>query len=142
MRTLLAFVMLVLLPAAFAQPLAAAAGLLHVTCTWKKTTDMQTLNTEPTFGTTDFFYDPISDLTGTLTKDGFDHPFIAGTRDNLIAGVSHYQADGVPAEQRVEINRYTGAIKNFVKVGTTVQVVEGTCTRISGPAFGQKGEGQ
>ena len=142
MRTLPAIVMFVLLPAAFAQPVAAAEGLLHVTCAWKKTTDMKTLKTEPMSGTTDFFYDPISDLTGTLTKDGFDHPFVAGTRDNLIEGVSHYQIDGVAAEQRVEINRYTGAIRNVVKTGTTAQALEGTCTRISGPDFGQKGEGQ
>lgn len=123
----------------------AAAGvedLLHVRCVWKKVTDMKTLKTEPMSGTTDFFYEPISDLTGTMKKDGFDHLFVAGTRDNLIEGISHYDVDGTPAEQRVEINRYSGAIMNSVKTAATAQVLQGTCTRISGPDFGQDSGGQ
>ena len=122
--------------------MAANENLLHVRCTWKNVTDMKTLKTEPLSGTTDFFYEPISDLTGTMTKDGFDHPFVAGTRDNLIEGIAHYQEEGAPAEQRVEINRYSGAIMNLIKTGKAIRVHEGSCDRISGPDFGQGNDSQ
>jgi hypothetical protein len=117
-------------------PASAADGLLHMRCDWQKTTDMKSLQTEKTSGSADFFYDPISDLTGTMRKEGFDSPFVAATRDNLIEGIAHYEADGSPAEQRVEINRYTGAIMNAIKTVKGSQVLEGTCKRISGPDFG------
>ncbi len=120
-------------------PAMAAEGVLHLRCDWKKLTDMKTLQAQPLSGSVDVFYDPISDLTGTMTKSGFDGSFVAGVHDKLIAGVAHYQADGAAAEQRVEINRYTGAIMNLVRTATTAQVLEGQCTRISGPDFGQGG---
>lgn len=125
-----------LIVTAFALPAFGADNVLHMRCAWTKSTDMKTLQSEPLSGTTDFFYETISDITGTMSKDGFDHSFVAGIRDNLIEGVSHYQVAGAAAEQRVEINRYSGAIMNLVKTASKVQVLEGTCTRISGPDFG------
>lgn len=135
-----AFVVFVMVPTAPA--IAANENLLHVRCTWKKVTDMKTLKTEPMSGTTDIFYEPISDLTGTMTKDGFEHPFVAGTRDNLIEGMAQYQVDGANAEQRIEINRYSGDIMNSVRTATSAEVLQGNCTRISGPDFGQQGTAQ
>jgi hypothetical protein len=123
-------------------PASAATGLLHVTCAWRKSTDMKTFESRPLTGQVDFFYDPISDLTGTMRKDGFDPSFVASTRDNLIEGIAHYEADGSAAEQRVEINRYTGAIMNWIKTVKGAEVLEGTCTRISGPDFGQGPAGE
>lgn len=142
MRITVASAAVAAIAAALALPASGAEGVLHMRCAWKKVTDMKTLQTKPQPGGTDFYYSPASDLTGTMTKDGFDHPFVAGIRDRLIEGVAHYQAEGVAAEQRVEINRYTGAIKNLVMTATSTEVLEGTCTRISGPDFGQQGEGQ
>lgn len=131
-----------LLAAGLALPARGAEGLLHLTCAWQKSTDMKTYRSEPLTGSIDVFYEPSSDLTGTMRKDGFDHPFVAGIRDKLIEGIVHYQADGAAAEQRVEINRYTGAIMNLIKTASGAQVLEGTCTRISGPDFGPKDDGQ
>lgn len=125
--------------AAVTPAVAGADNLLHVRCTWKKVTDMKTLKTEPMSGATDVFYEPISDLTGTMKKDGFDHPFVAATRDNLIEGIAHYQDEGGSAEQRIEINRYSGAIINSIKTSAVAQVLVGTCVRISGPDFGGEG---
>lgn len=124
--------------AAASLPALGADNLLHIRCEWRKSTDMKTFQTTPKSGAVDFFYEPISDLTGTVRKDGFDPTFVAGTRDNLIEGIAHYTADGASAEQRVEINRYTGAIMNSIKTAKVAQVIEGECTRISGPDFGGK----
>lgn len=123
-------------------PDARAEGLLHLRCEWKKSTDMKTHVTTPHAGSTEFFYDPISDLSGTMRKEGFEPPFVAATGNNLIEGVAHYQVDGAAAEQRVEINRRSGAITNLIKTGKTAQVLEGKCIRISGPDFGQDGAGE
>lgn len=130
---IVAFVLIVATPVD-----ASSDRLLHMRCTWRKVTDMKTFKTEPVSGTADFFYDPISDLTGTMMKDGFIHPFVAGTRDNLIEGAAHYQEEGAPAEQRVEINRRSGAIMYLMKTPKETRVLEGVCVRISGPDFGQE----
>lgn len=134
--------MVALFAAAFYPPLARAEEPLHMTCAWKQSTDMKTYRTTPASGTTDFFYDPVSDIAGTMRKEGFDPPFVASTGNNLIEGVAHYEADGAAAEQRVEINRRTGDIKNLIKTATAAQVLEGKCIRVSGPEFGQDGSNQ
>ena len=122
-----------------APPATAAGNLLHMSCDWTRSTDMKSYRTVPASGTTDFFYEPISDLTGTMRKDGIDETFVAGVRDKLIEGIVHYKVDGSPAEQRVEINRHSGAIMNLIKIGDAATVLEGKCRRISGPDFGQEG---
>jgi len=117
-------------------------GLLRMKCEWQRSTDMKTLQSETISGSTEFIYDPISDLTGTMTKEGLASPFVASTGDTLIEGIAHYSDDGAPAEQSVEINRNTGAILNMIKTAKGVRALEGVCTRISGPTFGTEAEGQ
>ncbi len=136
---LVALVALTLMPPAAAM---ASTGLLVMKCEWKKSTDMQTFKTESTAGGAEFRYDPISDLTGTMMKEGFAYLFVASTGDKLIEGIAHYEIDGAPAEQRVEINRNTGAILNLIKTSKGTMALQGTCTRISGPAFGEKPDAQ
>lgn len=116
----------------------ASTGLLVMKCEWQKSTDMQTFKTESISGSVEFRYDPISDLTGTMMKEGFLHPFVASTGDRLIEGIAHYEIDGAPAEQRVEINRKTGAILNLIKTSKGTLALQGKCERISGPVFGEQ----
>ena len=123
-------------------PASAADRLLHLRCDWQKSTNPGSTKTEKISGSVDFFYDPISDLTGTMRKEGFDPSFVAAIRDNLIEGIAHYEAEGSPAEQRVEINRYTGTIRNAIRTAKGVQLLHGTCRRISGPDFGGNAGGQ
>ncbi|MCX6848279.1 MAG: hypothetical protein NTY98_05115 [Verrucomicrobia bacterium] len=123
-------------------PALASTGLLIMKCEWQRSTDMQTHNTVNAFGSVEFRYDPIGDLIGTMMKEGFSHPFIASTGGKLIEGRAQYEVDGAPAEQRVEINRYTGAITNFIMTSKGIVVLQGKCTRISGPDFGTQPDAQ
>lgn len=142
MRMTRTFLILMGLSTSFAVPAHATEGVLRVKCEWRQSTDMQSLRTEKVTGSSEFIYDPVSDLTGTMAKEGLDASFVATTRDNLIEGIAHYAVDGEAAEERVVLNRRTGEIRNIVKRSKSARLLEGTCIRISGPVFGQETDGQ
>lgn len=136
MRTSVAVLMSVVGLAAGAPAFASTEGVLRLQCSWRSSTDLQNLHVEKLTGSFTLVYDPMSDISGTITKEGLNETFVSGIRDRFIAGSAYYKEGGLPVEQHIEINRNTGAIKNVIKKGGSDTLLEGRCTRVSGPSFG------
>lgn len=129
------------LMASVSLPASATEGVLRVRCQWHSDTDLKGFATKDLAGTLELTYEPSSDLTGTMIKEGLTAVFVAATRDNLIEGVAHYVVDGATAEERIELNRNTGVILNVIRTPTSAHLLRGTCVRLSGPDFGKDTNG-
>ena len=119
-----------------AADMASADDLLTLKCDWIKSTNLKTAYVERVSGSSMYTYEPLSDITGLIKKEGFNETFIAGMKDKYIEGSVHYKENNMSFEQHVQINRNTGVIRSFVQSAKERVLLEGKCIRVSGPSFG------
>jgi hypothetical protein len=110
-------------------------SVLRLQCTWSSSLDTETMKMSPTAGSKMITVAVGPDKSGRLRKEGLGAEFTAAVTDEEIDAKTEYEIGQLRYRERIKINRYTGAIENWVLIGKEGLVHYGTCKQLPNRLF-------
>lgn len=113
----------------------AAEKITRLQCVWKTSQDLQSRLVERARGAKMLVYRSTGGTNGQLSVEGVGVPFSASMSEVYLQGDAKYKTGSVLISEKLEVNRFTGAVKKWQMKGNSGGLYEGECLPVAGPLF-------
>jgi len=120
---------------AVAAPAAKAEKALRLKCEWELSQDLKTGLVQRVSGVQMLLFRPTGSTYGQLEIEGMPNPFPATFSDTYLTADAKYKSGATPMTEKLEVNRYTGGIRKWLRWGDSGSLYQGKCTRVTGALF-------
>ena len=113
----------------------AADKSLRLKCMWDLSQDLKTGLVQRVSGVQMLLFKPTGSTYGQLEVEGMATLFAASLSDNYLTAETRYKSGATVFTEKVEVNRFTGGIRKWLRSGDRGSLYQGKCTTVTGPLF-------
>lgn len=114
---------------------AAVDKLLRLKCVWELSQDLKTGLVQRVSGEQMLLFKGNGSAYFQLEVEGMPSPFLTSTSDTYLTAESRYRSGATQMTEKLEVNRYTGAIRKWLRWGDSGSLYQGKCTKVTSSLF-------
>lgn len=113
----------------------AAEKSFRLQCVWDLSQDLKTGLVQRVSGVQMLQFKPTGSTYGQLEVEGMRTIFPASLTDTYLTAEARYKPGTTAMTEKVEVNRFTGGIRRWLRWGDRGSLYQGKCTVVNGPLF-------
>lgn len=113
----------------------AADKSLRFECAWDLSEDLKTGLVQRVSGFQMLVFKTAGGTYGRLEVEGMSYPFLASINSTYLTAEAHYKSGATAITEKIEINRFTGSIRKWLRWEDHGSLYQGKCTVVNGKLF-------
>ena len=125
----------VVLSATLAAGASAQAADLRLKCVWDLSQDIKTGLVQRVSGEQMLLFRSTGGTYGQIEVEGMPKPFPASIGDTYLKADIKYMSGATQMTEKLEVNRYTGSIRKWLRWADSGSLYQGKCALVTGALF-------
>lgn len=108
---------------------------LRLKCVWELSQDLKTGLVQRVSGEQMLLFKGNGSAYVQVEVEGMPAPLLTSTSDTYLTAETRYRSGATQMTEKLEVNRYTGAIRKWLRWADSGSLYQGKCTKVTSSLF-------